>query len=271
MEIGMCLNLGTLRHLDYESQLRAAARGGFRAVGLLLAAVESYLAGGRSLAEARAMLDSYGLVAPEMAFFPDWIYTREGERRASMGRFARICEISQALGARVIVSTTACAGTPDVGLATENYAELCRIAGDRGLIAGLEFLPWTPIRTVRQAARLVRQVDHPAAGLVVDIFHMVRGGSQIGDIRELPAGKIAIVHLNDLRDTGEDVITLCRNRRLFPGEGGFPLRDFLEAVRATGYTGWYSLEILNEALAEQDGDTLARRSLANLTALLAGD
>jgi 4-hydroxyphenylpyruvate dioxygenase len=268
MEQWKCLNLGTLRHLDYEAQLRTAARAGFRAVGLQAPAVEKYLASGRSLAEARSLLDSLDLAAPEMSFFADWIYARGEAKIAALRRFARLCELSEALGSRTVVSTTSCEGTPDQALACENYAELCRMAGERGLVAGLEFIPWATVKTVADAWRLVERVNHPAAGLVVDIFHIAMGGSRLDDIRDLPAEKIAIVHVNDLRDTGEDVITLCRNRRLLPGEGQFPLRGFMEAVRVTGYGGWYSLEILNENYAKEDPDVIAGRSFASMKALM---
>lgn len=264
----MCLNLATLRHLDYEAQLKTSARAGFRAVGLQMVAVEKYLASGRSLAEARSVLDALGLVAPEMNFIPGWIYTRGKARTAAFERFARFCDVSEALGSRVIISTTSCEETPDDLLAYENYMELCRMAGERGLVAGLEFMPWAVVKTVADAWDLVERVNHPAAGIVLDIFHLVKGGSRLEDIRKIPAEKIAIVHLNDLLDTGEDVMTLCRKRRLLPGEGKFPLREFMKAVRATGYNSWYALEILSEDYDKQDPNMIARRSFESVSALL---
>lgn len=266
----MCLNLATLRCLDYETQLKTAAGAGFNAVGLQMVAVENYLASGHSLADARSVLDSLGLVAPEMNFFPDWIYARGEARTAALKRFARFCEVSKALGCQVIISTSSCSGTPDDRLAYENYREICRMAGEGGLVAGLEYLPWTTVKTVMDAWQLIERVNHPAAGIVLDIFHHVRGGSHVEDIRNIPAEKIAIVHLSDLLDTGEDVLTLCRKRRLLPGEGEFQLREFTEAVRDTGYSGWYSLEILSEEYDKQDPDGIARRSFESMSALLGG-
>jgi sugar phosphate isomerase/epimerase len=264
----MCLNLATLRPLDYEAQLKAAARAGFRAVGLQMVAIENYLASGRSLADARSVLDDLGLIAPEMNFIPDWIYTRGEARTAALKRFARFCEVSEALGARVIVSTTSCAGTPDEDLACENYGEICRMAARSGLTAGLEFMPWAGVKTVADARRLVERVNHPAAAIVLDIFHLVQGGSSLDDVQGIPAEKIAIVHLNDLLETGEDLLTLCRKRRLLPGEGKYPLKEFIAAVQSTGYDGWHALEILNEEYDKQDPDLIARRSLASLKTLL---
>ena len=149
-----------------------------------------------------------------MNFIPDWIYARGEARTAVLKRFARFCEVSEALGSKVIISTTSCEGTPDDVLAYENYMELCRMAGEHGIVAGLEFIPWAAVKTVADAWHLVERVNHQAAGIVLDIFHLMKGGSRLEDIRKIPAEKIAIVHLNDLIDTGEDVMTLCRKRRL---------------------------------------------------------
>lgn len=77
-----------------------------------------------------------------------------------------------------------------------------------------------------------------------------------------------MVHVNDLVETGEDVVTLARKRRRLPGEGQFPVREFVDAVRATGYRGWYVLEILNENDHQEDPASLARRSLASMETLL---
>jgi 4-hydroxyphenylpyruvate dioxygenase len=43
-----------------------------------------------------------------------------------------------------------------------------------------------------------------------------------------------------------DVISWSRHFRCFPGQGDFPLIDFMDAVSATGYGGLLSLEIFND-------------------------
>ena len=268
MEQRICLNLASLKHLDYESALMTAAKAGFHAVGLQEVPIEQYLASGRDLAEARAFLDDLGLAAPEINFFPGWIYARGEARVAAFSRFARFCELATALGAQILIVTTGGEGTPDEALANENYAELCRVAGEQGLVAALECVPWSAVKTIADVWRMVERANHPAAGIVLDIFNIMKGGSRLDDIRVIPEEKIAIVHVNDLIETGEDVMTLCRKRRVLPGEGRFPLREFIEAVRATGFDGWYALEILNEKCPQEDPDDISRRSFASMKALL---
>jgi len=46
MDFKICMNLGTLNHLDYETQLCVSSQAGFRAVGLHMARLEEYLYSG---------------------------------------------------------------------------------------------------------------------------------------------------------------------------------------------------------------------------------
>jgi 4-hydroxyphenylpyruvate dioxygenase len=268
MEQRICLNLASLKHLDYEDALMAAAKAGFPAVGLQDVPVEQYLATGHDLAGARVFLDSLGLAAPEINFFSGWIHASGKARIAAFSRFARFCELATALGPRILIVTTGSEGTPDEALANENYAQLCRMAGEQGMVVALECVPWSAVKTIADVWHMVERANHPAAGVVLDIFNIMKGGSRLDDIRAIPAEKIAIVHVSDLIETGEDVMTLCRKRRVLPGEGRFPLREFIEAVRAKGFDGWYALEILNEKCPQEDPDDIARQSFASMKALL---
>jgi hypothetical protein len=43
MKFSLCFNLGTIRHIDYQSQLDVSAQAGFDAVGLRMDSLEDYL------------------------------------------------------------------------------------------------------------------------------------------------------------------------------------------------------------------------------------
>ncbi len=55
-----------------------------------------------------------------------------------------------------------------------------------------------------------------------------------------------LVQLADAPWLDMDVINWSRHFRCFPGQGDFPLIDFMDAVSATGYSGILSLEIFND-------------------------
>ena len=93
---------------------------------------------------------------------------------------------------------------------------------------------------------MVRRADHPAIGLTLDSFHIFSRKTDLKAIRSIPADKIALVQLADAPWLDMDVINWSRHFRCFPGQGEFPLTDFMDAVFATGYNGILSLEIFND-------------------------
>ncbi len=52
MDFKTCMNLGTLNHLEFETQLRVSRQAGFKAVGLHMVRLEEYLYSGHTLDDA---------------------------------------------------------------------------------------------------------------------------------------------------------------------------------------------------------------------------
>ena len=106
----------------------------------------------------------------------------------------------------------------------------CRIAelaGAHGKRIGYEALAWAPhVNDHREAWALVRDVDHPALGLVLDSFHSLSRGipsSSIGDIR---ADKLFLIQLADAPKLEMDLLNWSRHFRCMPGQGDFALADW---------------------------------------------
>ena len=116
-----------------------------------------------------------------------------------------------------------------------------------GKRVGYEALAWgRHVSDHRDAWALVRDVDHPAIGLVLDSFHSLSRripSSSIGDIR---ADKLFIVQVADAPYLDMDTLNWSRHFRCMPGQGDFPLADYAAAIRRIGYDGYFSLEIFND-------------------------
>jgi 4-hydroxyphenylpyruvate dioxygenase len=63
----------------------------------------------------------------------------------------------------------------------------------------------------------------------------------------MPADAIAYVQFDDALPVVGDLTDEVMERRVWPGSGEFPLADFAGAIRATGYAGPVSIEVLNAA------------------------
>jgi 4-hydroxyphenylpyruvate dioxygenase len=92
----------------------------------------------------------------------------------------------------------------------------------------------------------VRRADHPAVGVVLDSFHIFSRKTDLKPMRSIPRDKIFLVQLADAPWLDMDVMQWSRHFRCFPGQGDFPLPEFMDAVLATGYDGPLSLEVFND-------------------------
>ena len=115
-----------------------------------------------------------------------------------------------------------------------------------GLTVGFEFLPWTPVRTLEDAAAIVTAVDRPEVGLTVDFWHLTAGGAGPTDLARLPGSLIAAVHLTDgHRDPSLDPLSETMVGRRLPGDGEFDMVELVRALDATGSVVPISVETVS--------------------------
>ena len=129
--------------------------------------------------------------------------------------------------------------------AAKEYREVAKMAGDHGVRVALE--PINPIHmnadtflcSIPHAMRVIGEVDHPAFGLFVDVWHIWEDSGAAAQIRQ-NGDKIFGVHVDDWRTPR------AFGDRHLPGEGEIPLVELLRAIRSTPYKGAYTLEIFSE-------------------------
>ena len=109
------------------------------------------------------------------------------------------------------------------------------------------------VNNATQGLAFLDEVGHPALGLLLDTYHVnIEERSWTEPFRRLAAvGKLWHVHLGD-------------NNRLPPGQGLIDFPRIVATLRACGYTGFLSAELL----ARPDPDTAARQTLTYMRSLL---
>jgi len=174
--------------------------------------------------------------------------------------FAAELEATAELGAANIIAQLP---DPDRGRATARFARLCELAQPLGIFVSLEFPHWTETGTLTEAARVVRAVDRPNAGILVDMLHMGRSDSSCDELRQLPREWFRFAHVCDaeraLPPTMDGIIRTARDERLFPGEGTIDVRGILACLPRDIP---YSLEIPRVTLSRAIGpEEVARLAL----------
>jgi sugar phosphate isomerase/epimerase len=154
-------------------------------------------------------------------------------------------------------------------LARQNLAEAAELAASHGVKVAVEFVAWSHfLAGMPTTMGLIRSVEASNVGVMFDSFHFHKGHSKFSDLKGLGPGDIAFVHINDAPDMPREVVT--DQDRVIPGQGALPLERILAAVRATGYDGPVSAELLNPQLWEMEAETLARQVYQAVAALCEG-
>jgi len=226
-----------------SERVRAVAAAGFTGIGFAhddLVAVRD----GAGFADLASEVRAFGLTHVEVELATGWWLPDAAWR----SRWDLLMSAADALGAVLVKAGTAF-GPPaaDVGHLVDPLRRLAREAADHGLRVALEPLPFAMVSSLPQGAELVAAVDHPACGLTVDAWHVVRAGTTPAELAAcLTSTNVVCVELDDAdADVVGTLFEDTRDRRRYPGEGSFDLRSFVEVVRGTGFTGPWGVEILS--------------------------
>ncbi|MFK0285241.1 sugar phosphate isomerase/epimerase family protein [Streptomyces sp. NPDC090499] len=233
--------------LGLRERAEAASAAGFTGFGLvhadlLVAEREHGLAGIRSIFE------DNGLAHIELEALAGW--WADGPRRAASDTVRHdLLRAAEALGARHLkIHGDVEDGPLHFDVWAGEFAALAAEAESVGARVGIEFLPWSNIRTVHDALRLVEAAGHPAGGVLIDVWHTERAHTPPAELADVPLSRIVGVELNDADSTvvGSLFEDTVRRRRLC-GEGSFDLPGVIAALRTAGWRGPWGVEILSDA------------------------
>jgi sugar phosphate isomerase/epimerase len=259
---------------DLCDRCEQAARAGFSGTGIWHADLEHVLET-RSLGEVKQLLDDNGMRYLELEFLMDWFLDPADERRRASDDTRRLLfEAAAALDAHH-VKVGNIPGTP-CGLQelTERYAELCAEAAEQhDAKVVYEFMPFdVNVHDLDTALALVEGAGAANGGLAIDTWHLAKLGIEPDDLRRIPPRHLGWVELSDGRyESRPDLVDETVNHRELPGEGEFPIRDYVAVCRELGYDGPWGVEVLSDELRNLPIDQIFERAYETSTAQLAAE
>jgi sugar phosphate isomerase/epimerase len=212
-------------------------------------------------AKASAMIRGEGLRVSSLCRGGWFSAPTAEERRKRVADNRLAIEEAALLGAPllVIVSGPANGQTLNDARATvlDGLLEVLPEAEKAGVILGIE--PLHPmyaaersvVVTLKQANDIVEQLSSPAAGVVVDAFHVWWDPDVMHQI-ERARGKIEGFHVSDWPVPLPGILM----GRAMMGDGVIELRQLRQAVDATGYDGPIEVEIFNDEIWKNADDGL---------------
>lgn len=117
---------------------------------------------------------------------------------------------------------------------TEQFVKLCDIAKRYDITVNLEFVTWSGIKNLKEAAALLKSSGCGNVGIVVDALHFYRSRVSLDELTAAPQKWFNYVHLCDcpreIPNDRESLIFTGINERLLPGEGAIDIRGIVEKI-----------------------------------------
>jgi 2-keto-myo-inositol isomerase len=249
----LCLNTSTIRPATLLDKITMASEAGYSAIEPWSDELTVFEKSGGRMAEIRRWLADANLKAPSVIAVSDWMQTEGRQKEAGFSEARRRMEQAAAIGAgRIVASPGPDCSHVDLNRAAERYRELLQLGEQTGVFPCMEFLGFQRnVYQLEQAVAIARQADHPGASIVLDPFHLYRGGSGFGGIRFLREVKVAICHFNDAPGMPPQ-FDQCDSDRVYPGDGILPLDQVLRDLVSIGYDGYLSVELFNPTYWQAD-------------------
>jgi len=223
----------------------------------------------------RETLEAYDMPVCDITpALPDLISSNADTRKKAKEFLKTGLGIAREIGSECLLVVPSAVGKLDAELAREKEWNLCvealkeaaPVAADNNVCIVVEAINRFEtyfINIVADAARLVREVNHPNVKVCIDTFHM--------NIEERD-------FVNAIRDAGDLIyhVHANENHRGQPGAGHIPFPKILKALKDIGYHRWLVIETFQPGIKEiakaaciwrklaPDQDTLARDGLRYL-------
>ena len=258
---GLALHTWTVDTTNLEGALAAAKSGGFDAVELRRV---DFVRNPNAL----DLVKKSGLPVACVGVEPGWIFSNKGEEQERLfGVFRESCQAAVALGCPTLMSAIG-PGTASLDEVVANIRRAGAIAAEFKLRLALEYQFQHPVVKSLDILRdLIAKAGEKSTGLLLDAYHLQRGGRPGGGFSDVPGAEIFYVQFSDVPDAppnGPPPVD-----RLPPGQGIVRWTDLFQLLAAKNYSGYLSYEAPNPAHWQRpapdvagEGARAARRALA---------
>ena len=221
-------------------------------------------------ADVGRLIRELGLVCTCFQPFRDFEGLTGSLRTRAFARAEAKFDLMERLGAKLmlICSSVHRDALGEINRIVDDFSELGMRAHSRGLMVGYEALAWGRyVYDHRQAWDIVRRVNQPAVGLILDSFHSLARKVPNDSIPDIDPDKILLMQIADAPLMPMDYLYWSRHFRCFPSQGDFNVADYVRIAVKHGYRGPLSLEIFNDRFREWSASQIATDGLRSLILL----
>ncbi|MHC9060297.1 sugar phosphate isomerase/epimerase family protein [Pantoea sp. y20] len=241
------------------TQLRIAHETGFSGLEILPEHLYRYLDNGGSYAAYRDLMAKYSVDITCINALKR-IGRHEPEARAELLREAeKICQAAVELRCPVVqimalTELDHLSAAERDAILLKNISAIADIGAPHGIKFQIEVVAFTAFNSLQHALDLIKQSGKDNLGVVVDFWHLhAGGGTTPAEVARMDKDLIYGVHFCDGRaakpgEAWEEWV----QRDYAPGQGDVDIAAWVAAVKATGYDGVWSPELLSPQNWEDD-------------------
>ncbi|MCE7481215.1 sugar phosphate isomerase/epimerase [Microbacterium profundi] len=289
----LSMNVTTTFYGNVVNDIAVAKAAGYAGIELQSPKLYRYLDAGYAVETLPPLLE--GLEVTGLGAVLD--LERQGNARSDFrAEVSRMCDVAMALGAPIV---QLCTGPVDwnvvkdfragrlaqddpryrgtLGLsenealdaAASNVREAADIAADRGLDLYLEPLAWSNLNRHCHSLEIIERAGRPNVGIALDTWHYWTTGDTLEEVAATPKELIRAVHISDGLDLDREneVADQSVHRNVVIGGGAIPLQQWVDAIKSTGYDGWWVSEMFSDRANEHDALKVAT-TMRNLLDIL---
>lgn len=265
------LNMSTLRghKLGFVKEIEVASKAGFRHVEIWIDSLQKYLDEGGTTADARRHLDASGIQVEDAIGFAPWIVDDAATRQKAFEQLKREMGMLAEIGCKRIAAPPMGAtneALPDLKKIAERYRTILDLGDQTGVLPQLEL--WGFSKTLSRLSELMYvavESGSPSARVLMDVYHLYRGGSGLTQAAWVGKPFIEVFHVNDYpASPAQNVIK--DSDRVYPGDGVGPLKELFSILKNPEKPVILSLEVFNPAYYAQDALVVAKTGLAKMKA-----
>jgi 2-keto-myo-inositol isomerase len=269
------LNMSTIRghKLGFMKEIEVASKAGFRHVEIWINSLQDYLKNGGTLADARKHLSDSGIAVEDAIGFAPWIVDDAATRSKAVE------QLKQEMGMLAEIGCTRIAAPPmgattgealDLKKAAERYRTILELGDTTGVVPHLEL--WGFSKNLSRLSELMYvaiESGHPSARVLMDVYHLYRGGTGLQQAAWVGKPYIEVFHVNDY-PASPPQNELKDSDRVYPGDGTGPMKEIFTILKNPEKPVILSLEVFNPAYYAQDALLVAKTGLAKMKAATEG-
>ena len=155
----------------------------------------------------------------------------------------------------------------DLKVIAERYRAILELGRQTGVKPTLEM--WGSSQNLKKISDVLyvaAETGDPDATVLLDAFHIYKGGSAVESLKLVRPSAIEVFHINDYpADISPEKIS--EPDRIYPGDGIAPLKQMLSIIKNPEKPVVLSLEVFNNNYYKQDALLVAQTGLAKIKAV----